>query len=1042
VKSLADMLWALVRWTLPLTAAGVIAALAFGANRLGEEVRVRAEARLGRVFPALVVQVRAATLVAGEGITLRGVSLVDPALPPQHRQLVWVDEVNLACSTALTELAAGPPDITGVRLRRPTVHVVRNASGQWNIARLLSGREAGGRVAPVSVEDATLLVDDARLQKRLTVRHVGFDVRPVEGNAVVLRGSGTGDVFERVNVAGRIGLADGGFDLSGSVEAIDVAAQVQGLPVAPGGLTGLRGRLGFEWRLAGSLERPDDVEVSAVGRFEAGHFQHPALPFALSNVSASLRADRNGIVCERFEAHAGATVVGGAGRLHGWHADADFDLAIDAERLLVGRHWEGHLPEPLATQWSKLLPAGEVDVQGSVARRGGRLAPDVSIRCRNLSLTHYRFPYRLDRTAGTVTFKDDTLGLHLTGQAGGHPVQVSGTIHTATDPGTGFIEVRGQGMQIDAALMSALPPRSADIVRSLRGTGNFDFAFRHERGPQFATGHANRLEIRLSRCSLAYAGFPYPLSNVSGSIRMDRGRWTIHDVSGSNDTGVVRCSGTLEPAGDDDGELLLQLTGRGVVLEPELCDSLPPGVRRIWDDIDPRGTAEFSATVRHRVKARRTEVELEATPEGDSVSIEPSWFPYRLEQLRGRIVWRDGCLRFERVRGVHARTTVSTEGSCRFTPDGGWHVSFERLSADRFRVDHDLLQALPAGLRDAVAGIDLRGLLSLDGTLDIYSTAGVDTVAGPGGRMFTVPGPPAATWDVHLDMEQAALDIGAPLEHVHGGIRLTGQSDGRSWRTQGDLALDSGMIRGIQLTAVQGPLVFDAEGVRLGAAAATSAGATRRLTARVAGGTLLVDGSVQTSATGGFGMTASLHDADLGRLMAETTGAGQRYKGRVHAGVELRGSRGGSHSLSGRGNVRLRDADLYELSVIMALFKILRIKAPDRNAFTSSLVDFRIEGPRAYLDNIELAGDAISLVGTGEVDFDGNLQLAFRSIMGDAQTQLPVMKRFLGGASGQFMLIHVGGTLAEPVTSTEAFPTLAAAVQKLQARRDLPTVPR
>ena len=30
------------------------------------------------------------------------------------------------------------------------------------------------------------------------------------------------------------------------------------------------------------------------------------------------------------------------------------------------------------------------------------------------------------------------------------------------------------------------------------------------------------------------------------------------------------------------------------------------------------------------------------------------------------------------------------------------HVSFERLSADRFRVDHDLLQALPDGLRDAV----------------------------------------------------------------------------------------------------------------------------------------------------------------------------------------------------------------------------------------------------------------------------------------------------------------------------------------------------
>jgi hypothetical protein len=45
------------------------------------------------------------------------------------------------------------------------------------------------------------------------------------------------------------------------------------------------------------------------------------------------------------------------------------------------------------------------------------------------------------------------------------------------------------------------------------------------------------------------------------------------------------------------------------------------------------------------------------------------------------------------------------------------------------------------------------------------------------------------------------------------------------------------------------------------------------------------------------------------------------------------------------------------------------------------------------------------------------------------------MKRLLGGASGQFMLVHVDGTLADPVPSTEAFPSLAAALQKLQAQR-------
>ena len=121
--------------------------------------------------------------------------------------------------------------------------------------------------------------------------------------------------------------------------------------------------------------------------------------------------------------------------------------------------------------------------------------------------------------------------------------------------------------------------------------------------------------------------------------------------------------------------------------------------------------------------------------------------------------------------------------------------------------------------------------------------------------------------------------------------------------------------------------------------------------------------------------------------------------------------------------------------MIVALLKVLRVKAPDRKAFSSSLVDFRIEGPRAYMDNIELSGDAISLVGYGEIDFDSQVQMTFRSIMGDSETQLPVMKRVLGGASGQFMLIHVDGTLAQPDITTEAFPTLTAALQQLQSQR-------
>jgi len=1039
MKSLADLLWTLVRWTLPLSVAAIVVTVVLGSNRIGEEVRRRVESRLAASFPGVVVRVAGASLVEGEGIVVRGVSFEDPAVAGEGRRLLVVEEARVACGTSLQDLVAGEPRITSVRLIRPVVHAARGADGRWNLSRLLRQRGTPLQI-PVGIDDATLFVDSGGLGGRLMLRTVTVELRPLveaDGAAISVRGSVAGDLFDRAGFEGRVS-PQGEFALAGRVESLDVSPRSQSLLPTPDGgrdwLAGLRGRLDVDWRASGRLAELERVDFAASGHLEAGHFEHASLPFAISDMSADFAADRGGIVCERIEAHSGSTLLRGSGRLAGWDAAADFDLVVEAERMVVGHHWEGFMPAAVAAHWSKLLPAGEVDVRAHVVRQAGAVRPDVSLRCRNVSLTYYRFPYRVDRTVGTVTLKDTQLALHLTGEAGGHPVHVEGVVAT-TAGGPGFVEVRGESMRIDDQLLAALPPRSAEIVRSLRAAGTFDFAFRHERAPELPGGFANTLGIRLAQCSLAYAGFPYPLGNVSGFVHMDRGNWTIRDVVGSNDTGVVRCSGRLVRVGDDDGELTLDLAGTDVVLEKELRDALPPGMRRIWDDVDPRGNAEFTARVRHGVKARRTEVELEATPRGDTVSIEPAWFPYRLERLRGRLRWKDGRLHFDDVRGAHARTTVSAEGMCRFTPDGGWHISFERLVADRFRADHDVLRALPRGLEQAVSSVRLGGMLSVDGALEIYSTAPV-TVAGPGGRAELVPGPAAASWDMQLDMEQAALDVGVPLEHVHGGIRLRGQSDGRSWTTLGDIAIDSAMCRGVQLTAITGPLAMDAAGARFGAQAGADRRAeARRLTAKIATGTLTVDGSVAAGEAAPFSVACSLADADLARLTADMAGGGHAYQGRVHAGLRIRGSRAGRHSLAGEGQLRLVDADIYELPVMVALLKILRVKVPDRSAFTSSLVDFRIEGPHAYLDNIELSGDAISLVGNGEVDFDSNVNLVLRPIMGEAQAQLPAMKRLLGGASGQFMLVHVDGTLAEPTTSTEAFPTLSAAVQRLQSRR-------
>ncbi|MGI9458514.1 MAG: hypothetical protein ACR2NF_00810, partial [Pirellulales bacterium] len=111
-------------------------------------------------------------------------------------------------------------------------------------------------------------------------------------------------------------------------------------------------------------------------------------------------------------------------------------------------------------------------------------------------MTHYRFPYRLDRTVGTVIFEDNQLTMHLTGQAGDNPVQVNGVVQLADTGSVGHVEVRGRDMPIDERLLTAMPARGAEILERLHANGTFDFVFRQDRAPTFPKGHSNSLDIR------------------------------------------------------------------------------------------------------------------------------------------------------------------------------------------------------------------------------------------------------------------------------------------------------------------------------------------------------------------------------------------------------------------------------------------------------------------------------------------------------------------------------------------------------------------
>ncbi|MBM4057173.1 MAG: hypothetical protein FJ275_02895, partial [Planctomycetes bacterium] len=212
MKPVTDILWTVVRWALPLTVAAVIVAAAVGSQRIGEEVRRRIESVLRERLPALGVVIRSASLVEGEGILVRGVTIT-----AADGEIVAVDEIHLACGTTLADLATGMPQITAVRLRRPIVQARRLGDGRWNLSTIFANRGAGLAV-PIDVEDATVSIEDAGAGRRAVLRNIGVALQPVDetGSAAgtIIRGRIGGDLFDAADFEGRVGH-DGGFAVTG-----------------------------------------------------------------------------------------------------------------------------------------------------------------------------------------------------------------------------------------------------------------------------------------------------------------------------------------------------------------------------------------------------------------------------------------------------------------------------------------------------------------------------------------------------------------------------------------------------------------------------------------------------------------------------------------------------------------------------------------------------------------------------------------------------------------------------------------------------------
>jgi hypothetical protein len=838
----------------------------------------------------------------------------------------------------------------------------------------------------------------------------------------------------------------------------------------------------LETKLKATLATADDPESQitvanssvlqtkwvAAGVLANGSYRDRRLPFPITDISSAITWQDGVLRLEKIQGSFGGTSLSAHARISEFGDKPTMEIEFATDKILIDEDLLVGLPQDKVINGIRKTlrtygPRGTAAIKYHYDNVGQTPRSHLDIQLLDMDLTYAKFPYALKNATGFIQIHNsDIIVRDVLAQTHGRTFKINADIRDSKIAPRGWLEITSDGaIPLDAELISALDPSSRKTIDVLRPTGLITLhRARYEyRG---VSGNPYRqIEFDFQQGTLQYKDFPYPIHRINGEVRLRGDQWEFQNFSGYKGNAFVQMQGRFVKPTSQQGQtsqepaeapLQLVLTATDVPLDNDLRDAIAaknPAILNTWRSLKPEGALDqVRISLASTLKAGGTNVFVHAKKwiptdslTTSTISFMPTWFPYRIEGVTGEFIMQDGHVRLTGIQGVHGDTEFQMDGVYNRAPNGQWHFAMDHLSIDRLRMDADLLAAMPVALSQQIRGLDIQGPLQLEG--DIYLA-----------HQPAATKPLHASWRVRLEVAGASIDCGTRLSGMHGGIQFTGVLDDRGFRSSAFVEIDSMFLGNQQITEIQGPLWIDERQILAG----TWARATQQnkmgstvirqpqrpamsLTGHSFGGVAKIDLQVlfdkdqlriehnNRKSQPRFMLQASLSQADLAKL-ARHRGVQERTSGRVDAALRLRGVAGDRTSWLGDGQVRLKQADTYELPLMVALFNKIDMQA-DRGVFSSTDVDFRIKSDQIVLDRIDLRGDTVSLYGTGWMSFEEEINLNFYSKVGRQQIVIPIINAVLTEASKSLLQIEVVGTVGQPRVNSTAFPELDGAMERI-----------
>jgi hypothetical protein len=969
-------------------------------------------------------------------------------------------EVPEAIVVVDRDLIAEPnPPVQQIRFLRGQVRLSQDEAGEWNWRRLAPLSAPESAVPEIHAEQTTISIQSAGGGRESSgapcvVQEAHLEMVPSGKRQFAIKLTGRLPHSEQGAISGQWQLDTGVWNLSGQARAVQIGPELIGLlrrfsaefraatdkyagtvsadasrlPIREDGLLdlGITGLADAGFRIQ-QWHADAEPQYQLSVQLRQGELVHPQLPAPLREMRGTIECDEREIALKDFVAQLEAAAVQvPRARVYekGELRPAEIDVAVQG--LPLDDRIRVRLPEAIRRVYDAVQPSGRIDLQLRFQYNGRDYwEHDCDVIARNCTLMHRSFPYRVDGVEGMLKQRGDIIDVHLKGVAGERQVTLTGRVKNPGPEAASVFDIDTTGLPIDERLLNACPPGMRQAIETLQARGELDGRVRLVR----PAGPDQRIILlvdgRVRNGTMLCRLFPYAVTGLTGRIIHDGTTWKVEGMRGQHESAPVTLSGTFLPTAAGTMLFDLSFTGDEIAFDERLYSALHQDWQTLWKELNPTGRFSVAGRLASGENGtRRIALEVDLIDAGLTIAS----FPFALDKMRGRLSLVDHELTIQNLSARHGDVLVEARGNGDCDPSGKWRLTLEDLEIDDLEPDRQFRKTLPAELRTIVDTLDPRGKLSLAGMVEFRGRARSNA-------------PVTAAWDLETVYSGASMTVGIDLRDMHGTSRFRGTWDGAHVLGSGDLTLNSMRIRNYQFTDVRGPFHMTGKQLIVGSEAAVNGSAgndtassvndSDRMTARFIDGKLALDALAALGDPLRYRVRLRFSRGEL-RKFAQLYLSGQsKLQGEMNGWVDLYGEGADPKRLTGKGELLISPAALYELPVIVAIFKVLSFVPPDKTMFDQALFSFAIQNETVQFGRIDLIGNAINLVGRGTVRFDCRVGLEFLSTIGRNQIPIPIVREALREVTKGWVGVQVSGTMKDPAALVRPVPQMDDALRRL-----------